>query len=217
MTKQTLLKSQATQWKKDKAELEKNRTGYWDYVQTMIRIIDSGSYLEEFQTQEKFLDSEGWKRTYFQNVRIACEARQRCTTIVADDIPVSHLVEIGKAPEKKQAQIAAEVNAKCEQEGRDPTAKDYRKAVKAAMPDPETNGKAHEPEREPGEDEPEEPTAEEFHKMSLKLRASYVATAERLRRDIDDFKRRCPDKSAYDRFAAASNETILALRAWKLK
>ena len=137
-----------------------------------------------------------------------------------DKLKTSHFEEVSKIEDDNtKVEVLKEVLQDCKEEGREPTAKDFRKAVREHMPDPEpeANGKAHTPEREPGEDEPPEPTAEEFHKMSLKLRASYVATAERLRRDIDEFKKRCPDMATYERFAKASNETVLALRAWKLK
>ena len=62
------------------------------------------------------------------------ETQLRVSTIVETKLKGSHLDEVSKAPEEKQADIAADVLKACEEQKRTPTAKDFKKAVRAALP-----------------------------------------------------------------------------------
>ena len=88
------------------------------------------------------LEKFGWKSTYLHNMVKGGQVRSRITTIVKN-VPVieSHLREIAKVPEKKQAKITADVMEKCEAENRKPTAKDFKKAAKPFLPPKEPKEK----------------------------------------------------------------------------
>jgi serine phosphatase RsbU (regulator of sigma subunit) len=59
------------------------------------------------------------------------KVRAKIGTIVpVENLKESHLIELSKLPEKEQAQVAAKVIEQCEAENREPTAKDFRNAIK---------------------------------------------------------------------------------------
>lgn len=151
MATKTMATSRAKLWEKHKQELNKKVKAVWDYWSKLKEVIDSGSYLEEFDSVEKFIENETAvsKRQAYHMIN-ACEVRQSlCTIVHSENVPSkeSHLREIGKAPEEDRAELVASVLEKCESEGREPTAKDFkseRKKVTAEIVEPEAEGEEYE-------------------------------------------------------------------------
>lgn len=147
--------SKLSVWQKDKKELRERRAGYWAYIQCLVDVVQRESYLEEYENLEAFLQTEAEiSRPRFYQLQEACQTRQRLSTVV-DSPPEKerHLREITKVPEDKQVEVFATTLEKCESEGREPTAKDFRLTAKeivdsdpvkpaAPKPKPPTNGQA---------------------------------------------------------------------------
>jgi len=138
MTKTDLLPSVSKQWSKDLAALKKNEAAYWEYIATAASIIESKSYQGGgYATAEEFMEQVcGWKRAYGYRLIAGAKVHKNLSTIV-DNPPtaVTQLAELSKVEDPKvQCQVFAEVSEKCEQEDREPTACDYRKAAKPYLP-----------------------------------------------------------------------------------
>ena len=163
------------QWAKDLRELEDRRDAFWEFVEIVKRIRDSKSYLEEYATFEDFMEDRcGWERRHGYHLLTACEVRQSLGAIVPkDNLPCaeSHLRELAKVPPAKRAAVFAEVSEKCEEEKREPTAKDYRKAAaEYVQPEPE----------------PEKPAPKSEPVDWQKLRTVALRHGEAMVRAIDD-------------------------------
>jgi len=148
------------------------------------------------------LEKFGWKSTYLHNMVKGGQVRSRITTIVKN-VPVieSHLREIAKVPEKKQAKITADVMEKCESENRKPTAKDFKKAAKPFLP-------PKEPKEKPDYKDEESPYNDESVELPpliqlLKWLRTGVITVEDVRNLLDSIE---PDevtnepKTDFERF-----------------
>lgn len=100
--------------------------------QGLLEIQEKQLYKLTHETFEDYCKVRwGFSRPRAYQLIEAEKVKQRLSTIV--DTPPSkesHLREIAKAPERKQAKIVAEVLEKCEEEKREPTAKDFKLAVK---------------------------------------------------------------------------------------
>lgn len=130
-----LLTNQAQLWKKHEKQLVDKRASFWEYIDLLVTIIKSGTYLEKYENQDQFLKTEAdLSRSGFCKLQQSSETRKRLFTIVNSDVldstPVSHLHEYSKVEPGKQANVFAEVQSYCEAEGIEPTAKIVRKAVK---------------------------------------------------------------------------------------
>lgn len=126
-------------WQKHKKELSEKRDAFWDYIALLGHIVDSKSYLEEYETAEAFIkDEASFSKTHFYDLVKLCQTRQRLSAI-ADSPPerINHLKEINKVPEQKQTEVFATTLERCEQEGREPTAKDFKKTAKEIVTDAE--------------------------------------------------------------------------------
>ena len=160
MAKQTLVKSS---WDKDKKELDSKRSGYWDYLTALARIVESGSYLEEFKTLEGFLNHEGTNPSSFRRQRTVCEVRQRLGQVGADTTQLNNqtlMLEVSKVDEKNQTKVFASASELAELENRALTTKDIRNAAKQfAKPEPDPDHE-QDPEQDEG-DTDEEPGQDE--------------------------------------------------------
>jgi hypothetical protein len=134
MAKTELLPSVQKQWSKDLKALKKNEAAYWEYIATAASIIESKSYQGGgYASAEEFMESEcGWKQNYGYKLIAGAKVRANlCTVVQSPPTKERHLRELAKVEDpKEQIQIFAEVSEKCEFEDREPTASDYRKAVK---------------------------------------------------------------------------------------
>ena len=98
-------------------------------------------YLETHETWEKYCkDRWGIGKSYGYKLIKTAKTLDRVSTIVDTDAgkmpKISHLEALSEAPEKQQASIFAEVSEQAELENRAPTAKDFKKAVRAVLPAP---------------------------------------------------------------------------------
>ena len=132
----------------------------------LLEIHDKKLYGECFEAYCK--DRWGFSRQHGYNIIKAARAAEQVSTKVdTSGMKTSHLLVIADAPELKQADVACDVLKACEEQKRTPTAKDFKKAVRAALPkatsgdsppNPVQNGVVGSPvghERQPG-DESEE-------------------------------------------------------------
>jgi hypothetical protein len=133
----------------------------------LMEIRDTKAYGEDHDTFEAYCkDRWGFSDRHARNLIDAEKVRAKIGTIVpVENLKESHLIELSKLPEKEQAQVAAKVIEQCEAENREPTAKDFRNAIKpeekpktgTIVPVEETE----EPVYEDVEDEPTDSPAEE--------------------------------------------------------
>jgi hypothetical protein len=102
----------------------------------LIEVQTKKLYKLKHETFEEYCQQEwGFSRqhcyTLIENHRVS----ERLSTIVDKPLPGKQLEQLAKLPARDQAQVAAEVLAACEEEGRKPTAKDFAKAVKTRAVD----------------------------------------------------------------------------------
>lgn len=209
MSKQTLLANRPKQWAKDKSDLDESRNGFWDHIQTISRICESATYLEEFKTVEDFLKHEGFAKSQYYELRQAGQSRVSLSGITDSEIPVSQLITLSKVDEKTRKKIYAEESEAAEAKGEKLTNAKLKKAVKAA-----SNGRPDEPEEiyEDVEDEPEPPKEPEWRK----LKAKAIATGEALQRAIDDLHESRASTSASKKAHEHCWTTIETIRkGWK--
>lgn len=109
----------------------------------LMEIQDKQLYLADHTTFEDYC-KERWgfsKSAVYQHIANTKTSQNVSAIVDTKTVKNAHLREIAKAPEKKQAQIAATVIEQCEQEGVEPTAKHYRAAVKPYVKPPEPKPK----------------------------------------------------------------------------
>ena len=148
-------KSKAKLWAKHKKQLAEGRDAYWDYVSLLIEVVESGSYLEDYQNRDQFLKHEaGFSRQHFARLQTACEVRQRLSPVGDIDlVNEAQLREVAKAPPEKQAKVYAVAAEAAELEGRTATAKDMAKARRAVVGEtPKPTAKPTTHQREPGDE-----------------------------------------------------------------
>lgn len=186
-------------WQKHKAQLIEKRSAYWDYVQTLVQVVDAGTWREEYETQEEFVKAEAdISSQHFRRLRDACEVRQRIAPMGAvENVPERQLRELAKAPETEQAAIFAEVSEQAETEGRQPTAKDIKQAVKRVVAEVVD------------EPEPEKPDAWKIE------RSKCIKTVQALQRSIDDLNdlKRKPER--HQRLVNGTRQFLELLEGWK--
>ena len=101
----------------------------------LLEIHDKKLYGECFEAYCK--DRWGFSRQHGYNIIKAARAAEQVSTKVdTSGMKTSHLLVIADAPELKQADVACDVLKACEEENRKATAKDFKKAVRAALPAP---------------------------------------------------------------------------------
>jgi hypothetical protein len=99
---------------------------------SLMEIRDTKAYGDEHDTFESYCkDRWGFTDRHARNLIDAEKVRAKIGSFVpVENLKEAHLIELSKLPEKEQAQVAAKVIEQCESENREPTAKDFRKAVK---------------------------------------------------------------------------------------
>ena len=118
------------------AEIEK---GIRTVGRCLIEVRDSGCYKDEYASFEDYCKqrwsfSDRHVRRLIDVERVKTKIGQICPVETLKD---SHIFEIAKIPEKKQAQVAAEVLEQCELEDRKPTARDFKRAAAPFIAPPE--------------------------------------------------------------------------------
>jgi len=147
----------------------------------------------------------GFGRDYAYKL-IKTEAFVERVSTMVDKPPTRerHVREVLKAPEKKQAAIVAAVQQQCEEEKREPTAKDYRAAAKPFVK--ETN------------DQPKStPVEPESTPVDWKLvRKMAVHRANQCMRDIDDLwnVRASGNPARHDEAIKCIQRVIVLLGDW---
>ena len=200
----------------------------------LLEIHDKKLYGECFEAYCK--DRWGFSRQHGYNIIKAARAAQQVSTKVdTSGMKTSHLLVIADAPELKQADVACDVLKACEEENRKATAKDFKKAVRAALPAPKkktpkpTSGDSplstghsgavessvgHQ--RQPG-DESEEGGADPIKGPDWKKqRAKCLARANELQRDIDDLMavRSSGNPRRHKSAIKATQDAIKLLEEW---
>ena len=138
-----VISSQAKKWAKHKKKLSSGRAAYWDYVELLIEIVDSASFLEEYANQAEFLkDEAGYTDRHFRALKVQCEVRQRIGDAVPENtlslLSGKQLGEISKAPSEKQVEVYATASQAAEAEGRAIETDDLKKALKKVAPKTKT-------------------------------------------------------------------------------
>ncbi len=140
------------------AEIE---SGCGEIAKALTAIRDGKLYVDGYGTFEAYC-KQRWNFTdrHARNLIDAEQVRAKIGTIVpVRGLNSLQLLEIGKAPVKQQAQIAAEVIEQCEAENRKPTAKDFKKKVGPVEAKPKPEPK---------------PPKEKVFKADAKMREMYV-------------------------------------------
>ena len=233
-----VISSQAKKWAKHKKKLSSGRAAYWDYVELLIEIVDSASFLEEYANQAEFLkDEAGYTDRHFRALKVQCEVRQRIGDAVPENtlslLSGKQLGEISKAPSEKQVEVYATASQAAEAEGRAIETDDLKKALKKVAPktktpkatsgdsppNPVQNGAVESSEgheRQPG-DESEEGGADPVKVPDWKKqRAKCLARANELQRDIDDLMavRSSGNPRRHKSAIKATQDAIKLLEAW---
>ena len=103
------------------------------------QIVEKELYLETHESVDKYAkDRWGWTKSQIYHLIANAKTLERVSKILdtntAKKLKNSHLTEIRKAPEEKQAELVADVISKCEENNETATAKHFSKAVKASIP-----------------------------------------------------------------------------------
>lgn len=121
--------------------------------ETLRKIKELEVYKETHKTFEAFVQSRfGIDRTYAHRLIDAAEVNQNLLPIGnKTELPKteSQYREVAKAPAEKQAEVVRKAAEKAAEENRQPTAKDYKAAVKQVVGELVDEGESPEPESKP--------------------------------------------------------------------
>lgn len=152
-------------------EIRKHLPSFLIVGEQLLVIREAGIYLETHKTLEAFIEEEfGIERKLAYRYMNAAQVKANLASNKQQELPMlpsneSQFREVAKAPPEQQAEVVRKAVEKAATENRNPTAKDYKQAVKqvagelldaedAPKPDPPpTKAKAAEPE---GEHHPKE-------------------------------------------------------------
>lgn len=102
-----------------------------DVGNALKQIRDERLYREGYETFDEYTKERwGWGKSYANNLIRVSDVDNNLATIVAKEKPKteSQYREVAKAPVEKQAAVVEAANEKAAQEGRTPTAKDFKEA-----------------------------------------------------------------------------------------
>jgi hypothetical protein len=149
-------------------------------------------------------------------------AAEKVRVKIGSMLPVENLndrqlLEISKVPEKKMAQVAAQVIEQCESENRLPTAKDFKAAAKPFIePKQEVeyeNVEDDPPEREPVKDDELPP--EDFEKAIANLRAIIKSHTAAMTLAVDDLHRYQPCQTSHNKMHSSFRVIDAVMAGWK--
>lgn len=128
---------------------------FMSHDETLRRIRDLEIYKETHKTFESFVQSRfGIEKSHAYRLISAAEVKQNLSPI-GDKIELpkteSQYREVAKAPPEKQAEVVIKVAEKAAEENRQPTAKDYKEAVKQVVGELVDEGESEEPKPPPVE------------------------------------------------------------------
>ena len=194
----------------------------WQAGEAFQRIKDRKSYLDTHQTFDKFcLETFGVTARRVDQLICACEVRQSLRRILpveeCEEMPEkpSHLEALGKVDDETAAEIWEEVLEESKETDTPVTAAKINQKVKIRKSVEEKKT----PKREPGEDEPEEMTAEQVNKAFNLARNQCYATMDNLQRMVDTLSRNfgSPTKADKDAFHKIHQQAMVMVKQWKLK
>ena len=200
------------------SELEaKIKDGVCVVGESLHQIHELELYLDEYDNWNGYCKTTfGWTGAHcyqlIKNVKTLDNVSTIVDTNTAKTLKNDHLRELGKVPDAKQAEVAAEVFQRCESENRQPTAKDIKK-VAAELIEPQLRPTINKTLPPPEEFTADPPPAD--GDAWKKLRSIVKQHANAGQRAVDDLQDQHPNTNIWKRVLKKFQEIASEMEGWK--